>query len=174
MRQHLKSPASRLFTQSFIQTQIKENIKAPRHWPLCDEFPAQMASYAENISIWWRHHVIGILRNVVHVTSKSSWWLPMIWCRFGASPSTAIIMKYRCISGMQLRHEHDLRQAISNIRFELTWMLMMLYASHHATCISRSGQLKHIILNRQFEGWQVDVPCISFAADSLENQGYNA
>ena len=20
------------------------------------EFPAQMASYAENVSIWWRHH----------------------------------------------------------------------------------------------------------------------
>ena len=29
---------SRLFTQAFIQTQIKENIKAPRHWPLCGEF----------------------------------------------------------------------------------------------------------------------------------------
>ena len=37
-RWHLKSPASRLFTQSFIQAQIKENIKAPRHWPLCGEF----------------------------------------------------------------------------------------------------------------------------------------
>ena len=41
---------------------IKENIKAPRHWPLCGEFtgtgefPAQRASYAENVSIWWRHH----------------------------------------------------------------------------------------------------------------------
>ena len=34
----LKSPASRLFTQSFIQTQIKENINAPRHWPLRGEF----------------------------------------------------------------------------------------------------------------------------------------
>ena len=44
-----------------IQTQIKENTKAPRHWPLGNspgtgEFPAQMASYAENVSIWWRHH----------------------------------------------------------------------------------------------------------------------
>ena len=53
-----------LFTQPFIQTQIKENIKAPRHWPLCGEFtgtgefPAQKASYAENVSIWWRHHVM--------------------------------------------------------------------------------------------------------------------
>ena len=51
-----------MFTQPFIQMQIKENIKAPRHWPLCGEFtgtgefPAQGASYAENVSIWWRHH----------------------------------------------------------------------------------------------------------------------
>ena len=51
-----------MFTQPFIQTHIKENIKAPRHWPLCGEFtgtgefPAQRASYAENVSIWWRHH----------------------------------------------------------------------------------------------------------------------
>ena len=34
----LKSPASRLFTQPFIQTQIKENVKAQRHWPLWREF----------------------------------------------------------------------------------------------------------------------------------------
>ena len=52
--------------QPFIQTQIKENIKAPRHWPLCGEFtgvgefPAQWAIYAENVSIWWRHHGTGM------------------------------------------------------------------------------------------------------------------
>ena len=62
LRWRLKSPVSRLFTQPFIRAQIKENIKAPRHWPLCGEFtgtgefPAQRASYAENVSIWWRHH----------------------------------------------------------------------------------------------------------------------
>ena len=32
---HLKSPSSRLFTQPFIQVQIKENTKAPHHWPTC-------------------------------------------------------------------------------------------------------------------------------------------
>ena len=26
--------------------------------PVTGEFPAQMASNAENVSIWWRHHVI--------------------------------------------------------------------------------------------------------------------
>ena len=39
----------------FIQAQIKENIKSPRHWTLCGEFigtgefPAQKASNAENV-----------------------------------------------------------------------------------------------------------------------------
>ena len=37
-RWRLKSPAPRLFTEPFIQTQTKEKIKAPRHWPLCGEF----------------------------------------------------------------------------------------------------------------------------------------
>ena len=42
---------------------FRENIKAPRHWPLCGnspvtgEFPSQRASNAENFSIWWRHHL---------------------------------------------------------------------------------------------------------------------
>ena len=56
-------PHDCLLRQPLIQTQIKENIKAPCHRPLCGEFtgdrwiPAQMASNAENVSIWWRHHV---------------------------------------------------------------------------------------------------------------------
>ena len=37
-RWRLKSPASPLFTQPFSQTQIKENINALCHWPLCGEF----------------------------------------------------------------------------------------------------------------------------------------
>ena len=53
MRWRFKSPASWLFTQPFIQ--INENIKAPRRWPpVTGEFLPQMASNAENVSIWWR------------------------------------------------------------------------------------------------------------------------
>ena len=40
---------------------MNENIKAPRHWLLWlvpGEIPAQKASNAENVSIWWRHHVM--------------------------------------------------------------------------------------------------------------------
>ena len=42
----------------------KQNIKAPRHRPLAGNsprtggFPAQRASNAENVSIWWRHHEV--------------------------------------------------------------------------------------------------------------------
>ena len=54
----LKSPALRLFTHPFSQAQIKENIKAPRYWPLWGEFtgnrriPCTKASAAENASIF--------------------------------------------------------------------------------------------------------------------------
>ena len=53
-----QSSASALFTQPFIQAQIKENIKGgfcAGNSPVT-ESPAQMASNAENVSIWWRHH----------------------------------------------------------------------------------------------------------------------
>ena len=52
-----------------FKAQIKEIFKALRHWPWWGEFtgdlwiPAQRASNAENVSIWWRHHVyIVVLR----------------------------------------------------------------------------------------------------------------
>ena len=60
-RWRLKSPASPLLAHLLVRAQIKENIKAPRHWPLCREFTgvrwAQKANNAENVSIGWRHHV---------------------------------------------------------------------------------------------------------------------
>ena len=43
-RWRLKSPASWLFIQSFIQAQIKENIKAPRHWPMWGNSPGPVNS----------------------------------------------------------------------------------------------------------------------------------
>ena len=65
-----------------IQAQIKENIKAPRHWPLCGEFtgtgefPAQRVSNAENVSIWWRHHVM----QHSHIKNKQINDITRNWC----------------------------------------------------------------------------------------------
>ena len=50
------------FISTFMQAQIKENNKAPRHWRLWVEFTVtceystQKASNAANVSIWRRHH----------------------------------------------------------------------------------------------------------------------
>ena len=62
----LQSPAPRLIAQPFVQAQITEATKAPHHWPLWGEstgdwwIPLTKASNAENVSIWWRHNVIGL------------------------------------------------------------------------------------------------------------------
>ena len=56
-------PRNCLLTQVFIQARLKENIKALCHWPLCGEvsrwrwISRTKVSDAENVSIWWRHHV---------------------------------------------------------------------------------------------------------------------
>ena len=82
----MASPASPLFTQPFIQAQIKENVKAPCHWPLCGEFTgnsAQMASNAANVSIWWRHHDL-ILPEYSNLSTQTC---PIFHLRISAKPS---------------------------------------------------------------------------------------
>ena len=39
--------------------------------PGTDEFPAQMASNAENVSIWWRHHMM-VMTKMRYVVDKYS------------------------------------------------------------------------------------------------------
>ena len=54
-RWRLKTRASRLFAQPIFQAQIKENIKALRHWPpVTGGYPSWRANNAEKVSIWWR------------------------------------------------------------------------------------------------------------------------
>ena len=83
VRLRLKSPAPRLFTQPFIQAQIKENIKAPCHWPLWGEFPTQRACNAANVSIWWRHHIylshIHANTTAFHMRFAQNTSLPIAW-----------------------------------------------------------------------------------------------
>ena len=65
-RWRLKSPASPLFTKHFIQAPIKENIKAPRHWPLCGEFTGDQ----------WIPRSIGQWRGKCFHLMTSSWMHP--------------------------------------------------------------------------------------------------
>ena len=70
-RLRLKSPATRLFTQPFndcllnrlfgrqskLTSKLRLNGLCVWNSPGTAEFPAQMASKAENVSIGWYHHV---------------------------------------------------------------------------------------------------------------------
>ena len=56
--------------------------------PGTGEFPAQMASYAENVSIWWRHHGRGIIKD-------------LIWLVVSALP----VVKHTAVLDQQLRTE---------------------------------------------------------------------
>ena len=79
-RRRLRSLASRMFVQPFVQAQIKENDKPcvtglfNRNPPVTDGFPSQRATKAENVSIWWCHHAALLL---------TCWWdhyLPIGQC----------------------------------------------------------------------------------------------
>ena len=59
----LKSPASPLFTEPLFKVQIKENIKIPRHWPLCREFTSDQ----------WIPRTNGQLRGKCFHLMTSSW-----------------------------------------------------------------------------------------------------
>ena len=72
-RWRLKSPAYRLFTQTFLPALIKENIRVTGHCggnsPVTSEFPTQRASNAGNVSIWWRHHEANVWLYPVNTTT---------------------------------------------------------------------------------------------------------
>ena len=45
----------------------------PGNSPVTGEFPAQMASSAENVSIWWRHHAIWTRCNISNAICVWLW-----------------------------------------------------------------------------------------------------
>ena len=47
--------------------------------PGTGEFPTQMASYVENVSIWWRHHVFSLNLSVQSTTVLWSIVIPSFW-----------------------------------------------------------------------------------------------
>ena len=48
--------------------------------PETGEFPAKMASYAENVSIWWRHHGTGSSNGLLFVLPKAMVWSELLSC----------------------------------------------------------------------------------------------
>ena len=65
-----------LLWSAFIQAQIKENIKPPRHWSFAGNSPG--TGNAENVSIWWRHHVILRIDILNTYCVKGPWGMPQL------------------------------------------------------------------------------------------------
>ena len=65
-----------------------------RNSPEAGEFPAQMASNAENVSIWWRHHV----RHILSIFTKLMTWGSLAqWHRLSQLLRIiATILLFRC------------------------------------------------------------------------------
>ena len=64
MRWRLKSPAPRCLLNGLFRRRSKKTSTlcviglCEGNSPVTGEFPAQKASNAENVSVWWRHHII--------------------------------------------------------------------------------------------------------------------
>ena len=73
--------------------------------PGTGEFPTQMASNAENVSIWWRHHVLVLTQLQRHVTFNALFWYTWtrsIYCPYPWKKATGCI---------QLQHPFSLAGA---------------------------------------------------------------
>ena len=49
--------------------------------PMTGEFPAQRASNAENVSIWWRHHVTSLLSLCIKLSTQHDVNVVTLWYR---------------------------------------------------------------------------------------------
>ena len=133
-------------------------MKAPRHWPLCGEFtgtgefPAQRASYAENVSIWWRHHV---RLNLNSVLVKHHW----SYCRYEQShPIDSYEYNFLCMSLSQLSYvskrglSRSLQFDRNSLKMEMFPFKMMLMQLP-STIIPKQCQCVlnfHIVANIKF------------------------
>ena len=61
--------------------------------PVTGEFLAQMASNAENVSIWWRHHIVLPVVNKIFIDFHVYW----NWCRKTFSEDESLSMAVRMV-----------------------------------------------------------------------------
>ena len=65
--------ASQIIRLAIVYSTVYSGADQRKHQnsvSLAGEFPAQMASDAENVSIWWRHHVILKITQIIISVSE--------------------------------------------------------------------------------------------------------
>ena len=153
MWRRLKSLASPLFTQLLFQTQIEENIKVPRHWPLCWEFTDDR----------WIPRTKGQWRGKYFHLMTSSFWNnddPVYW-RIYASPGgdelkcNCTLMSWTPITYIlaTITTDNKASDAINHRCFIMITLLFILYnlsfihhcpIDTHKHTIRKSEEDKHV------------------------------
>ena len=136
----LKSPASRLFTQPFFffQEPIKENIKAPRHWPWWGESTGHrliprtkgqyrgkyfhlMTSSCQSIHALPGFNSLTVMIRIVYCSAIywSKWWISCdeIGCRV----SLKLSLPSACISENKHENWHGMADLINSYKFTSAW-----------------------------------------------------
>ena len=122
-----------------IRAHTKENIKAPLHWPLCGkftatgEFPVRMASNADNVSIWWRHHENGPLNH--NLCLEHVWILEMHITLCSVRVYTKTAKCHRLFTTLNLLMRYNLTY---NMIHSLSW------SKKYANCMKNWRQLRSL------------------------------
>ena len=67
--------ASQITSLTIIDSIVYSDADQRKHQSSASLAFVQMASYAENVSIWWRHHVFVILKKIFNKDmAQSGWW----------------------------------------------------------------------------------------------------
>ena len=100
-RWRLKSPIHVCLLNRLFRRRSKKTAKlhftglCVGNSPVTCEFPAQMASKAENVSIWWRHHADDVVQ-INFVIGQFGQYHSCCWLRFLASPSHQLLRYWHC------------------------------------------------------------------------------
>ena len=115
MASHITS----LTVVSFIHAQIKENMKAPRHWPLCGELTGDR----------WIPHTKGQQRGKCFhlMTSSLKWTNKISSC------------DHQCIKCLKLR-----KLSINNLKQETTTVHRYYFVQYSQHCVRTSACMTHV------------------------------
>ena len=97
--------------------------------PGTGEFPAQMASNAENVSIWWRHHVRIVFKMLHYNNFRWYWRVKLKWALFGWTPSCVWCAVACCSEGLVRRSFLSFEQ-FHGANMGPTWVLSAPYGPH--------------------------------------------
>ena len=100
--------------------------------PETGEFPAQMASNAENVSIWWRHHALKRYRTPIE--SQQSWWFLCILPPLQASFNLILFCACLSMTYTHIRYGNDIHNIFHQIHIHAYYIIIAGSRWVHAYC----------------------------------------